>query len=203
MDVKHARDILVYVFLRGGCDALNFITPLAGEDRHIYEEERPNLKLETKDLLKLNDQFGLHPSAAPLHALYTTRKMAVVVAAGMTSNNRSHFDAQAFIELGTPDKKSTTDGWLARHMSSVEKAPHPLHAVAVGPLTPTSLLGSSEATAIVQPRRFGTLGGDRTVQADMVQTLFAMYEGGAPPLAAKATSALSVIRRLTQDTLEE
>ena len=107
-------DTLVVVFLRGGWDALNVVTPIEGDDRGYYETARPDIKIS--NLLPLNDQFGMHPALAPLHGLYQDGRMAVVHAVGLNYDTRSHFDAQEFIELGTPGSKSTTSGWITRHL---------------------------------------------------------------------------------------
>ncbi|MBV6451466.1 MAG: hypothetical protein MHPDNHAH_02204 [Anaerolineales bacterium] len=109
-------DTLVVVFLRGGWDALNVVPPRAGDDRGYYELARPNIKIS--NLLPLNDQFGLHPALAPLHGLYQQGKMAVVHAVGLNYDTRSHFDAMEYIELGTPGQKSTTSGWITRHLQT-------------------------------------------------------------------------------------
>ena len=110
-------DTLVVVFLRGGWDALNVVPPLQGDDRGFYEKARPDIKIS--DLLPLNDQFGLHPALAPLHGLYQSGKLGVVHAVGLDHDTRSHFDAQEFIELGTPGSKNTTSGWITRHLQEV------------------------------------------------------------------------------------
>jgi uncharacterized protein (DUF1501 family) len=110
----NSSDTLVVVFLRGGWDALNVIPPLQGDDRGFYEKARPNLRIT--DLLPLNDQFGLHPALASLHDLYRDGKMGIIHAVGLDHDTRSHFDAQEFIELGTPGSKNTTSGWITRHL---------------------------------------------------------------------------------------
>ncbi len=107
-------DTLVVVFLRGGWDALNVVPPMEGDDRGFYETARPNIKIS--DLLPLSDQFGMHPALAPLHGLYQQGRMAVIHAVGLNYDTRSHFDAQEFIELGTPGLKNTTSGWITRHL---------------------------------------------------------------------------------------
>ena len=109
-------DTLVVVFLRGGWDALNVVPPIGGADRAFYETARPDIKIS--NLLQLNDQFGMHPALAPLHGLYQDGRMAVVHAVGLNYDTRSHFDAQEFIELGTPGTKNTTSGWITRHLQS-------------------------------------------------------------------------------------
>jgi len=109
-------DTLVVVFLRGGWDALNVVPPIGGDDRGFYEKARPDIKIS--NLLQLNDQFGMHPALAPLHGLYQDGKMGIVHAVGLNYDTRSHFDAQEFIELGTPGSKNTASGWITRHLQS-------------------------------------------------------------------------------------
>jgi uncharacterized protein (DUF1501 family) len=147
-------EILVVLFLRGACDGLNFAPPLGGSDRALYEAARPNLKVPVKGdkaALDLDGKLGLHPAAKPLHELFKSGKLALAHAAGMTSDTRSHFDAQAFMELGTPDVKTTTSGWLTRHLLSLNSAPAApsfLTAVSLGTLTPNSLLAYPEVAVI-------------------------------------------------------
>lgn len=109
-------DMLVVVFLRGGWDALNVVPPRDGDDRGYYEKARPNIKIS--NLLPLNDQFGLHPAMSPLQDLYQAGKAGVIHAVGLSHDTRSHFDAQEFIELGTPGLKNTTSGWITRHLQA-------------------------------------------------------------------------------------
>ena len=85
------------VFLRGGMDGLNVVMPIAGADRGHYETARPDLKVPvsgTGAAINLNGQLGLHPSMASLHELYQSNHLSIVVAAGLSEANRSHFEAQ-------------------------------------------------------------------------------------------------------------
>jgi len=109
-------DTMVVVFLRGGWDALNVVPPLDGDDRGFYETARPDLKISNP--LRLNDQFGLHPAMSPLYDLYQSGRAGVVHAVGLDFDTRSHFDAQEYIELGTPGSKSTASGWITRHLQA-------------------------------------------------------------------------------------
>lgn len=109
-------DTLVVVFLRGGWDALNVVPPLEGDDRGFYEKARPDIQIP--NLLRLNDQFGLHPAMSPLYDLYQQGKAGVIHAVGLNYDTRSHFDAQEYIELGTPGSKSTASGWITRHLQA-------------------------------------------------------------------------------------
>lgn len=153
------QDILVVIFLRGGVDGINIVPPIAGDDRGRYEARRPRLAVPVTGAnaaLPLDERFGLHPGAAALHGLFQDNKLAIIHAAGLTSDTRSHFDAMQFMELGTPDSKSSTTGWLTRHLQSASNLPAQIimPAVAVGNLQPTSLLGSRESIGMTTPNDF-------------------------------------------------
>jgi uncharacterized protein (DUF1501 family) len=157
------QEILVSIFLRGGMDGLNLVPPIEGPDRGHYEDARSDIQVPAADLAtyRLSDLFGLHPGAAPFHELYQAGKLAVIHAAGLTSDTRSHFDAMNFMELGTPGVKATTTGWLTRHLESADNLPAEIlmPAMAANSLSPTSLRGSSDAVAMSNPSSFG-IGGN-------------------------------------------
>ena len=135
------RRVLAFLFLRGALDGLHAVPPL-GEKR--YFELRPQLAV--KDALGLDGGFGLHPALAPLLPLWRDGSLAIVHAVGSPDPTRSHFDAQDFLELGTPGIKSTPDGWLSR---ALQQGPHqgPVDAVAVSPRLPRALQGAKDAIA--------------------------------------------------------
>jgi uncharacterized protein (DUF1501 family) len=172
------QDILVVVFLRGGMDGLSVVAPRGGNDRGFYEEKRPDIQVPSGSLLALDDRFGLHPSAAALFDLYQDKRVAIVHAAGLTSDTRSHFDAMQYMELGTPDQKSSTSGWLTRHLQTAGNLPAKviMPAMSAGNLQPTSLAGSREAIGMRSPDDFSLHGhwyyGDWQRQA-----LRQMYSG--------------------------
>ncbi len=160
----HNEEILVVVFLRGGMDGLNVVMPLGGADRGYYEAARPNLKVPasgTGAALSLNGVFGIHPAAAPLHALYQDGKLAVVLAAGLDEANRSHFDAQEYMERGTPGDRTTATGWLTRHFASARNLPDEIvmPSLSVGSTQATSLLGDNDAVNLSDVDRFNINNG--------------------------------------------
>ena len=139
---------IVFVFLRGGMDGLNFVAPIAGPDRAIYEAKRPTIHLRTSGetaALPLGGNFGLHFAATGLHELYQARKLALVHGIGFPSGSisRSHFDAQDYVDLGTPGELHTPSGWLTRHLESTGQVPDnaQIPALCAGSAPPDSLLG--------------------------------------------------------------
>lgn len=176
------EDILVVVFLRGGWDGLNFLPPTDGPDRALYEAARPRLSLPAsgpRAALPLDGGFGLHPEAAPLRDLYKAKRLAVVRAAGMNADTRSHFDAQAFMDLGTPGRRAGDTGWIARHLLSRGGAGSFLTAAAIGRLAPASLLGYPRAAIIGSMDGFieGYNLGAAQDEPDQLAALKSMYGG--------------------------
>jgi uncharacterized protein (DUF1501 family) len=190
------QDILVVVFLRGGMDGLNVVPPKGGSDRGFYEEKRPNIQIPTSSLLSLDDRFGLHPAAAALHDLYQDKRVAIIHAAGLTSDTRSHFDAMQYMELGTPDKKVSASGWLTRHLQTASNLPAEIimPAMAAGSLQPTSLAGSLEAIGMRSPDDF-SLDGNWYYGDWQRQALRQMYTGTSwlHESGIKTLNALDVI----------
>jgi uncharacterized protein (DUF1501 family) len=193
------QNMLVVVFLRGGWDALNVFPPLAGDDRRFYEEARPSLKVRDSGYdaaLNLNDQLGLHPALAPLHGLYQDGKMAVVQAVGLNHDTRSHFDAMEFIERGTPGKKSTTSGWISRHLESAPNLPQDILMPALAASgQPTSLLACNEAVTMGTPADFALWSSDG-YQAEQREALRRMYSGDSwlRRAGAQTLKALDVVQ---------
>jgi uncharacterized protein (DUF1501 family) len=104
--------VLVQVFLRGGADGLNLCVP-HGDGQ--YYALRPGIALSPADGVRnLDGFFGLHPALAPLADLYAEGLLALHPTIGNARLTRSHFDAQDFMDTGTPGDKTTGDGWLDR-----------------------------------------------------------------------------------------
>jgi uncharacterized protein (DUF1501 family) len=133
---------LIVIFLRGAVDGLNVVVPYAEE---TYHEVRPTIAIgrpgTDQGALPLNDGFGLHPALAGLLPLWSDRKLAFVHAAGSPDTTRSHFEAQLFIENGTPGDSTTQDGWMNRLLMALPGPRGPTDAVSVGPTMPQILKG--------------------------------------------------------------
>src|SRR5690606_8303994 len=100
-------------------------------------------------VIDLDGHFGLHPAVQPFAKLWSSKQLAVIHSAGSPDNTRSHFDAQDYMESGTPGVKSTRDGWLNRALqNSSIKDDSPFRAVAMTPQLPRSLYGKAPSIAM-------------------------------------------------------
>lgn len=166
---------LVVLFQRGAADGLNIVVPY--QDKNYYAM-RPSISIQPKDVLDLDGQFGLHPSLAAFLPLFQQGHLAVVHAAGSPDATRSHFDAQDYMESGTPGVKSTTDGWLNRALLNgpvPPGAPSAFRAVALGAQVPRTLQGQVGAVAVANLADFSV--GGKGPQTSAISNAFqAMYD---------------------------
>lgn len=163
---------LVVVFQRGAADGLNIVVPHAEQ---AYYSLRPSINIPRQQVVDLNGFFGLHPSLAPLKPLWDQKHLAIVHAAGSPDETRSHFDAQDYMESGTPGVKSTQDGWLNRTVQSEgPAADSPFRAVALGTSLPRILAGKAPAVAVSNVNGFSIAGGNPAA-APIGNTFEAMY----------------------------
>src|SRR6266404_5266056 len=130
-ETQRRKKILVAIFQRGAVDGLNMVVPF-GEQR--YYELRPSLAIPKPDgtpqsVVDLDGFFGLHPSLAALKPMYDSQHLAIVDAVGSPDPTRSHFDAQDYMESGTPGRKATSDGWLNRALAKSTGPVSPIRAI--------------------------------------------------------------------------
>lgn len=184
MELRAAQKgkVLVCLFQRGAADALNVVVPY-GE--RAYYQLRPNIAIPqplsgqaTLAALDLDGFFGLHPSLAPLKPLWDRGLLAPIHAVGSPSTTRSHFDAQDYMESGTPDVKGTTDGWLNRYLAASGTCEQckvtPFRAVAMTPQTPRILEGAAPAVAMNSLEEFSVRSA-----GDQAARLEALYRTGS------------------------
>ncbi len=174
--------ILIVLFQRGAADALNMVVPHGDAD---YYALRPTIAIARPSAregasVDLDGFFALHPSLKPFRALWDRGMLAPVHAVGSPSATRSHFDAQDYMESGTPDMKSTPDGWLNRYLATrgtcaecETKSPSAFRAVTMTPQTPRILAGPAPVIAMSSLDEFTI----RATGSD-VERLEALYRTG-------------------------
>ncbi len=166
---------LVVVMLRGAVDGLNVVIPY-GED--AYYAARPTIAVPKPGsgeggALALDEHFALHPALSALMPLWQAKQLAFVHAAGSPDPTRSHFDAQLFIENGTPGRRVTADGWMNRLLDGLPGTKGPTSALAVGPTLPQILRGPMAAANLpMGPAAGSQLAIDRPAVAAAFDNLY-------------------------------
>ena len=173
---------LVVFFQRGAADGLDIVVP---HGEAAYYAMRPSIAIPrpggNESALDLDGFFGLHPSMSSLKPLWEQKHLAIVHAAGSPDTTRSHFDAQDYMESGTPGVKATEDGWLNRALKAPSgaeagKEPSPFRAVALGTSLPRALAGTEPAVALNNINEFGIGGRNPAAAAAPIASTFeAMY----------------------------
>jgi uncharacterized protein (DUF1501 family) len=197
---------MVVLFQRGAMDGLNVVVPFAEPN---YYALRPTIAIPqpsrggTDAALDLDGFFGLHPSLEPLMPLFRSGRLAIVHAVGSPDPTRSHFDAQDYMESGTPGVKATEDGWLNRAMQSMpEEQASPFRAVAFGPYLPRTLEGSAPAVAIPDLKQFKMYGPPQVTQggfeAMYAQTVDAALRG----VGQETFEAIDQLKKINPDAYQ-
>jgi uncharacterized protein (DUF1501 family) len=145
------KKVLVCIFQRGAMDGLMAVTPF--EDQYL-KEARPTLFMsaakdsKTTSLIDLDGRFGLHPAMSAFEPLFREKRLAVVHGIGSPNNSRSHFDAQDYMESGTPFSKGTPSGWLNRAVGLLGHDATPFQAVSLTSSMPRSFYGDNATVSI-------------------------------------------------------
>jgi uncharacterized protein (DUF1501 family) len=205
--------VLVCLFQRGAADALGMLVP-HGEAE--YYRLRPSIAIarpsarDAAGAVDLDGFFALHPALRPFDRLYREGLLAPIVAVGSPSATRSHFDAQDYMESGTPDRKGTPDGWLNRYLathgtceSCAEASPDasaspaspasPFRAVSMTERTPRILAGPAPAVAMTSLDAFAV----RSAGPDAAARLEALYRTGSADLVhATGRETFDAVRML-------
>jgi len=156
------RKTLIAIFQRGAVDGLNMVVPYGEKN---YYALRPSIAIAPPGrgsdcVIDLDGFFGLHPALAGFKAMWEAKRLAIVHAAGSPDNTRSHFDAQDYMEAGTPGVKATPDGWLNRYLQARgERQASPFRAVSMTQNLPRAMQGRALALAISNLRDFTIRAG--------------------------------------------
>ncbi len=170
---------LIVIFLRGAVDGLNVVVPYK-DDR--YYQVRPGIAIPKAGndggVLDLDGYFGLHPALKPIMPLWQNNSLAFVQASGSPDPNRSHFEAQAYMETGAPGDGTVTTGWMNRLLGALPGPHTPTEALSLGTALPRILTGANAVSNLPLDRNAGRkLPIDRPLVADAFASL---YKGDSP-----------------------
>ena len=167
------KKVLVAIFQRGAADGLNIVVP---HSEQAYYDLRPTIAIPRPGsgdnaAIDLDGHFGLHPALAPFKALFDQGHLAVVHAAGSPDPTRSHFDAQDYMESGTPGLKATTSGWLNRSLPLEAGKASPVRALSMGATLPRTMQGPIPAIAME------SIGNFQVKDAVAAKAFESLYQG--------------------------
>ncbi|MDX2127801.1 MAG: DUF1501 domain-containing protein [Chloroherpetonaceae bacterium] len=194
------KKVLVHIFQRGAMDGLMAVSPYA--DKHL-QKFRPRLSMKLGSnggLIELNERFGLHPSLGELAPLFEKKELAIVHGVGSPDKTRSHFDAQDFMENGTPGRKGTPDGWLNRTLKSLPKSDSPFRGVSITGAMPRVFYGDSPVLAVSNLANFNVSAGGQGLMGMSSSSGFeALYEKTtAEILKGTAEEGFEAIKKLRE-----
>src|SRR6204780_2772439 len=197
---------MVVLFQRGAMDGLNALVPF-GEPN--YYRLRPTIAIPapsragTDAALDLDGFFGLHPSLQPLQPLFQNGQLAIVQAVGSPDPTRSHFDAQDYMESGTPGVKATEDGWLNRALQATPEAQSsPFRAVAFGPYLPRTLQGSAPAVSIPDLKQFKMYGSQQTVEGGFEAMYAQTVDQALHGVGQETFEAVDQLKKINPDSYQ-
>ena len=199
-----SRDVIVSIFLSGGCDGMSLVVPFGDPD---YYTGRPTIAVPHPDssgsgpkATALDNFFGFSPGMAPLYPAYKNGDLLVAHATGSINNSRSHFDAQRYMEVGKPADQTIAGGWLGRHLATSEpmRTDAPLRALGFTSGMPVTLEGAPKALPIPNPANF-TIGGSGGTAAARTAFLAQNYGIATNPLQSNAldtTNTIALLQRI-------
>ena len=166
---------MVVILLRGALDGLNTIVPYRDPNYYVA---RPTIAIpgpgKASGAINLDGQFGLHPAMTDLMPFWRSRQLAFVHASGSPVDSRSHFDAQDYMETGTPGIKSTSSGWMNRLLTYIPNQ-SATQAINLGSSTPRILAGPN-SNSNVQPNKKGL--PNLAIDREPIQSVFdQLYQG--------------------------
>lgn len=176
-------NLLILVELKGGNDGLNTVVPYADSE---YYRLRPRLAIPRDQVLQLDARSGLHPSLAPLMALWESRELAVVRSVGYPSANLSHFRSIEIWDTASKSSEYLSDGWLARAFT---QAPTPRSYAADG-----IVVGGAEMGPFAG-------GGTRAIALTNTEQFLRQATLAAPAGHAR-NAALNHILKVEQDIVQ-
>lgn len=195
---------LIYVFLRGGIDGLNFVCPTEGEARGHYEGYRKNIAVPrigaTNGALSLANGWGFNPSAASLKEVWQDKNLAIIHACGMPEgfSTRSHFDAQKYLERGITANASTSTvtGWLGRYLNGVPTDNDILPAVSSGMSGTESLVGFLDSVSVNSLEGFDPVSGANEFRKNYYRMIANTYRG-SDALDLSVNASLELVKTLS------
>ena len=192
--IETGKDATIFVVLQmaGGNDGINTLVPHASD--HYYKA-RPRINIPAKDVLKINDQVGLHPSLAGFKELYDAGQLSIVQGVGYPNPNRSHFRSTEIWQTASDSELFEKYGWLGRYFDNTCSGCDPTVAVNVGRQMPQVFAAKNpKGVAVDNPQnyRFISTNGDdsKMVESSYRDMNEQAMEAGTPENSGGSIAAI-------------
>jgi uncharacterized protein (DUF1501 family) len=152
-------NILVVLQMAGGNDGLNTIVPYAND---YYRRARPRIGVPAKDILRINDELGLHPNLTGFKELYDAGQLSIAQGVGYPNPNRSHFRSTEIWQTATDSEKIESRGWLGRYFDNTCHGCDPTVAVSIGRQMPQAFAAKTpKGISLENPQNYRFMTSDR------------------------------------------
>ncbi len=193
---------LIVIFQRGAMDGLNVVVPYADGS---YYDLRPQISIappgDADGGIDLDGRFALNPALAMLKPLYDAGELAAVHAVGNMLADRSHFSAQARMEVAGSSGSGAAGGWLGRHLASTARASERrIRGISIGAALDQSLAGSVDVAAIASSADFQLRSRDAQIWTPALQLL---NDGVAPSYVSQSERVFTVLDLFQQKRPDE
>jgi uncharacterized protein (DUF1501 family) len=153
----HPNRILVVIELSGGNDGLNTVVPHGDAE---YYRVRPTLGVPERDVIKIANGFGFHPSMVGFERLYKDGLLAVVHGCSYDHPSLSHFSSMSYWHTGIPNGGEPL-GWLGRLADQAYQTGTRNLIVNLGPSQSLAVRGQKHSPLVFDdPARFRREGTD-------------------------------------------
>lgn len=137
--------LLLVVFLRGGNDPLNTVSPYLDS---TYQRMRPNLRLRESEVLPMGNGYGLHAALPNFKQFWQAGQLAIVQQVGIGRPDFSHSSATMSCETANADRRFET-GWLGRYLDATSPR-GPVRAAGLGEAVPRTLAGAQTPGLVME-----------------------------------------------------
>lgn len=142
----------ILIELYGGNDGLNTVIPYTNSR---YYQLRPTLGIEKQELLKLDEELGLHPALKPLMRLWGEQSMGIISGVGYPQPNRSHFRSIEIWETASNAEEYLEEGWLSQALKGLSTKQYATEGLILGKEDAGPLSGKQiRSIALKDPRSF-------------------------------------------------
>src|SRR5215469_13424680 len=171
--------ILVVLQMAGGNDGINTVVPYSND---FYHKARPRIGLKGDDVLKINDDIGLHPALKGFKDIYDGGELSIVQGVGYPNPNRSHFRSTEIWQTASDSEQIEKHGWLGRYFDNACQGADPAVGVTIGGQLPEAFFAAKpKGVCFSNPQSYRFIAnGDATEEYKKLNELETSGPGMTP-----------------------